>query len=251
VLNKKTRAARPIRRGKGLNLEPADRAILEGRRGPQDAIGADGLSLHRNRPRHDEVRMPRGHQRAKDDWPVQQPKSDPDVTPSSTKDRTLFRDTIEMMGIALATGLTVEMRSAVREAYRTIAGYEHGEMFTSFLGILMRQREQARVAQSIRDHRRGLGAISPTVEGRIKVATTGAEIVEQLQQMAAMRQQKYGDPQPFWLTSEKLAKLIDLVAEQVNLGGAGGPKKSTTPEKHAQKIVELLKKQRAANSRPL
>jgi hypothetical protein len=215
-------------------------------RKPDDGIDDDRLSVRRARPRHDETRVPRGHTRAGDDWPVASAKRAPGAKEPTAEDRALLKETAWLLEVSLATGITDEVRTAVLAAYRALMGYAWGEECVAALGFMLRQREQARIAASIRTHRYGDGP-APLVEGRVAPPTTGVEIVKQLQAMAATWERKRATPPPAWLADPALVKAIDTLTEGVNLGGAGGPLKGKTPETWAKTIARNLTG-RAANS---
>jgi hypothetical protein len=195
--------------------------------------------------------VPRGHKRANDDWPVQE--QEPELATRFAADAELWKETMRLMSDALLLGVTDDVRRAIRRVHAVLSKTGSPDKWTHALALMLRQREQARIAQSIREHRRGKLATHPTVEGRIDPPTTGAKIVSELQAMAAMRRERHGDAAPTWIDDPRLPIAIDTIGDEitgctVNLGGPGGPGGGKTPETWAKVIVKNLSKARAANS---
>jgi hypothetical protein len=197
----------------------------------------EGMSIRKERRRHDELRPPTGHKLAKDRWPVQQPKPDPKVTPATDEDQELAKAVIREIGNALTLGMTDDARAAMRDAYRTLLGHGWGEEPAAHLGFLLRIREQARTQEEKRAYTHETDL--PVIGGRPIEARTGEEIVALLRANAKMMHERHARPWPTWLGHPRLARFIDD-ASPVNLGGAGGPLGGKTPETWATFIVATL-----------
>ena len=74
-------ATNGARKGGTLVLDAETRALLGGASDERAAVHARDLGMRseKRRARHDETRLPRGHTRAADDWPVRTPKPSGDA----------------------------------------------------------------------------------------------------------------------------------------------------------------------------
>ena len=200
----------------------------------------DGLSIHKHRPRHDEVRPPRGYKLRADGLPGLARSPYIEV---SDEDRRLLESVrvgIEMI-LGNAHPWTETARLGVRAAYEGLVGMPYTEdrelaaehLLRGYLTLALTYREQARIQARVRKHR----ALPPTEGGP---PMTGHEIVEGIPATA----------RPRWLRTDSerksLARAIDATEGLVNLGGKGGRAHGKTAARWATLTIKGM---RAASSK--
>jgi hypothetical protein len=234
---------------------------------------ADGLSLRRQRPRHDEVQPPRGYELQPDGWPVWMPPKG--SRKPTDQDKAIAHALIHRIkwtiGEAddwkpgpLDTIMNDDARARLEAAYKALTGRGYFERWDfererieSCLASLLRLREQARVYRRIRCHKgkpdapradggRFVVPLPPPPEKRapgmryhpggvVDVPPIATTGAEIVEGLRRVGVRDNGVP------LDRLALLIDELPEgAVNLGGAGGAAGGRTPEQWARSLVLAL-----------